>query len=107
MNNIDTSQLLSQLRMAAAQARNQTPAAETVQAPGDKFSSLLLESINKVNSLQQTSGQLQDSFQLGREGVSLTDVMIAKGKASIAFEGMVQVRNKVVDAYQEIMRMQV
>lgn len=106
MNNIDTSQLLAQLRMAAVQAKGNSPqAAPTAQ--GADFSSLLRDSINQVNGLQKASGQLQEAFQLGQPGVNLTDVMIAKGKAGIAFEGMVQVRNKVVEAYHDIMRMQV
>ncbi len=106
MNRIDTNQLLAQLRMAATQARAEAPKpAENVA--GANFSSLLLQSIDKVNTMQQESSRVQEAFQVGDPNVSLPQVMIAKSKAGLAFEGMVQVRNKMIEAYQEISRMQV
>ena len=80
----------------------QAPAAES----GD-FSSLLVKSINSVNEVQQEAGKLGDSFVMGDPNVSLAEVMIAKQKAGIAFEATLQVRNKLVGAYKEIMAMQV
>jgi flagellar hook-basal body complex protein FliE len=95
-----------QLRAAAAQAKiPAVPPAE--QSGGANFSSLLSQSIGKVNEMQQTSSNMSRGFELGDPTVSLPEVMIAKSKAGLAFEGMVQVRNKMIDAYQEIMRMQV
>ena len=106
MNTIDTNQLLMQLRAAAAQA--QMPAAQPVeQSGGANFSSLLSQSIGKVNEMQQSAGSMTRAFEMGDPNVTLPEVMIAKSKAGLAFEGMVQVRNKMIDAYQEIMRMQV
>ena len=109
MNTINTSQLLMQMRAAAAQAQGQAQSNAAVgQAePAANFSSLLSQSIDKVNSMQQEAGNLTRAFELGSANVTLPEVMIAKGKAGLAFEGMVQVRNKMVEAYQEIMRMQV
>ena len=106
MNTIDTNQLLIQLRAAAAQAQN--PSTHQVEQPGAaNFSSLLTQSIEKVNDMQQTAGNMTKAFEMGDPNVTLPEVMIAKSKAGLAFEGMVQVRNKMIDAYQEIMRMQV
>ena len=108
MNTINTNQLLMQLRTAAAQAK--APAAAPIQAeqPGAaNFSSLLNQSIDKVNEMQKTSGAMTRAFEMGDPNVTLPEVMIAKSKSGLAFEGMVQVRNKMIDAYQEIMRMQV
>lgn len=109
MNNIDTSQLLMQLRSAAAQAKSspQGPAETPAVGTGDNFSSLLSQSLNKVNDMQQAAGDVTKAFEMGASNVSLPEVMIAKSKAGLAFEATVQVRNKVVEAYQEIMRMQV
>lgn len=108
MNTIDTNQLLMQLRAAAAQAKMPTPEAAPVQQGGGaNFSSLLSQSIDKVNDMQKTSGEMTRAFEMGDPNVSLPEVMIAKSKSGLAFEGMVQVRNKMIDAYQEIMRMQV
>lgn len=109
MNSINTSQLLMQMRAAAAQAQSAPQQAAGV-APADggaNFSSLLSQSIDKVNGMQQDAATMTKGFVMGSADVSLPEVMIAKSKASLAFEGMVQVRNKVVEAYQEIMRMQV
>ncbi|MCW8919379.1 MAG: flagellar hook-basal body complex protein FliE [Gammaproteobacteria bacterium] len=109
MNTINTNQLLMQLRAAAAQA--QMPAAQPVEPAGQEsganFSSLLTQSIGKVNEMQQSAASMSRAFEMGDSGASLPEVMIARSKAGLAFEGMVQVRNKMIDAYQEIMRMQV
>ena len=106
MNNIDTSQLLTQLRAAAAQAGG-TPPQPVEQTQGANFSSLLTQSIDKVNDMQQSSAQLQKAFEVGDPNVRLSDVMIASNKSGLAFQAMMQVRNKVVEAYQEVMRMSV
>ena len=108
MNTIDTNQLLMQLRAAAAQAKAPAAApAQVEQGSAANFSSLLTQSIDKVNEAQQASGAMARAFEMGDSNVTLPEVMIAKSKAGLAFEGMVQVRNKMIDAYQEIMRMQV
>ena len=108
MNTIDTNQLLMQLRSAAAQAQGSVGQATPPQgAASANFSSLLTESINKVNASQQQANNMSVAFELGDPNVTLPEVMLAKNKASLSFEGMVQVRNKMVEAYQEIMRMQV
>lgn len=107
-NTIDTSQLILQMRaMAAAAQGAPTPAAVEQTGTANDFSSLLKQSINSVNELQQTSGQLGDAFVMGDPNVSLAEVMIAKQKASVAFEATIQVRNKLVDAYKQVMAMQV
>ncbi|KUI98864.1 FliE [Vibrio sp. MEBiC08052] len=81
--------------------------APTGQSVSADFGDLLNKAINNVNGLQQTSSNLQTRFDRGDEGVSLSDVMIARNKASVAFDATVQVRNKLVDAYKELMNMPV
>lgn len=71
------------------------------------FSGLLKQAINNVNDLQQDTSDLRNRFDMGDRSVSLSDVMIAGQKSSIAFEATVQVRNKVVEAYKTIMNMPV
>lgn len=112
MNTIDSSQLLAQLRLATAQAKGAgvLPAADASPADaagGASFSTALKQSIDMVNGMQQDAGQLKQSFELGAPGVALSDVMLASNKAQLGFQAMVQVRNRVVEAYQEIMRMPV
>ncbi|HFE32719.1 MAG TPA: flagellar hook-basal body complex protein FliE [Gammaproteobacteria bacterium] len=107
MNEIDTSQLLVQMRAMAAAAQGQ-PAAAPQQANGPAdFSALLKQSIDGVNNLQKASGELGNAFVMGDPNVSLAEVMIAKQKSGIAFQATVQVRNKLLDAYKQIMSMQV
>lgn len=108
MNEIDTSQLLVQMRAMAAAAQGQpsAPAPATVETAGG-FGELLKQSLDGVNDLKQTSARLGDAFVMGDPNVSLAEVMVAKQKASIAFDATLQVRNKLLDAYKQIMAMQV
>jgi flagellar hook-basal body complex protein FliE len=74
---------------------------------GSSFSDLLGQAVNKVNDTQQASTQLASAFEIGKSGVDLTDVMISSQKASVSFQALTQVRNKLVQAYQDIMQMPV
>ena len=75
---------------------------------GSTFSSQLSKaftsSISEVNNLQNISTNSQNEFQMGGD-IPLTEVVMNMQKASIAFEATLQVRNKVLTAYQEIMNM--
>lgn len=105
VNGID--QMLGELRAMSAKAANapSAPASGGV-APVD-FASLLKSSIDQVNQAQQQSQAMQKQFELGAPDSNLQDVMVSLQKANISFETMVQVRNKLVSAYQEIMNIQV
>lgn len=70
------------------------------------FADTLSDAIQNVNQLQQTSDKAMQNLATGRTD-NVADVMIAAEKADIALKLMVQVRNKIIDAYQEIMKMQV
>jgi flagellar hook-basal body complex protein FliE len=63
--------------------------------------------LDDVNGAQSKAKVMGERFALGDDSVNLSDVMIASQKASIAFQATVQVRNKLVSAYQDIMNMQV
>lgn len=106
VNGIDS--MLGELRAMSAKAANapSLPAAGAEAAPVD-FASLLKSSIDQVNQAQQQSQSMQKQFELGAPDANLQDVMVSLQKASLSFETMVQVRNKLVSAYQEIMNIQV
>jgi len=70
------------------------------------FADMLKNSINEINSLQQQSAEMKSTLVTG-EVNELHQVMISAEKSSLAFQLTLQIRNKVVEAYQEIMRMQV
>jgi flagellar hook-basal body complex protein FliE len=69
------------------------------------FQKILSDSIGEVDRLAKEANQSVQEMALGK--VDIHDAMIAMEKANIAFRLMVQVRNKVIGAYEEIMRMQV
>jgi len=108
INAIDPNQLLTQMRAAQAQASQQTNAVAPGQDSGRvDFSELVKTAVDKVNETGQASSDLKEAFEMGAPNVSLVDVMIASQKATVAFEATVQVRNKLVRAYEEVMRMSV
>jgi flagellar hook-basal body complex protein FliE len=63
--------------------------------------------LDKVNQLQESSANLSKEFQMENPDVGLEETMIAMQKASLGFQAAVQVRNKVVQAYNDIMNMNV
>lgn len=75
------------------------------ETPG--FSDMLSQAVNQVNELQQTSGEMKTAYQQGDSNMDISQVMVASQKASVSFEAMTQVRNRVVKAYEDIMNMPV
>ena len=74
-------------------------------APKVDFGSMLKQSIEAVNETQKTAGAAAAAFESGDQDVSLTQVMVNMQKSEVSFKALVEVRNKFVDAYQEVMRM--
>jgi flagellar hook-basal body complex protein FliE len=74
--------------------------------PAKTFADTLKDAIGSVNNLQQESDKAAQNLATGRTD-NVADVMIATEKADIALRLMMQVRNKIIDAYQEVMKMQV
>ncbi len=75
------------------------------EVPG--FGDVMAQALNKVNETQKASGALQTAYERGEPGVDITDVMVASQKSSVAFQATLQVRNKLVEAYRDIMNMPV
>ena len=98
-------QLLGQLRAASAMAAGQEPASASTEGPD--FAALLQASLDQVNATQQGSANLAKAFEQGDPNANLQEVMVSLQKANISFQTMVQVRNKLVSAYHEVMSMQV
>lgn len=78
---------------------------QTQKTPG--FSDMLTKAVDQVNDLQQNASTLRTSYEQGDPSVDITRVMIASQKASVSFEALTQVRNRVVKAYEDIMNMPV
>jgi flagellar hook-basal body complex protein FliE len=99
-------QMLSELRAASAVAQGK-PAAAARNVEGADFSLALKSAIDQVNAAQQSAQQMTQDFASGQSNVNLQDVMINLQKANLSFQQMVQVRNKLVTAYQDVMNMPV
>ncbi len=102
MNEMNINQVLAQMRSMSVEA-----ASKPTEVANDRsdFAALLKDSIDSVNQTQQTAGRLSESFELGDPQVTLAEVMIASQKASVSFQAMLQVRNKLVEAYKDVMNM--
>ncbi len=103
MSQMNVEQVLNQMRILSK--NNVLP--ETNTTNGTDFSKLLSESIGQVNELQQESSAMKTAYEMGDPSVDIPEVMIAVQKASLSFEAITEVRNKLLSAYQEVMNMQV
>ncbi len=99
-------QMLSELRSASALAGSK-PAGNVAPVDGPDFSQVLKSTIDQVNAAQQQAQKMAEDFSSGQSEVNLQDVMINLQKANLSFQQMVQVRNKLVSAYHDIMNIQV
>jgi flagellar hook-basal body complex protein FliE len=100
---IDTRALLDRMRTLSQEARA-LPAWEPRTGKGE-FERVFQASLASVNGLQQQASGLAEAFERGEPAVSLAEVTVAREKASLAFQAALQVRNKLVSAYQDIMNM--
>lgn len=100
-------QMLSVLRSTATQAAGKPAESAATAAASGSFASVLQNSIDKVNQTQVQAEQMADKLAAGDTSQNLHEVMIALQTASVSFQEMVQVRNKLVSAYQDVMNMQV
>jgi flagellar hook-basal body complex protein FliE len=102
-------QLQQQTRIGApAQLRPTAPSAgvEAAGASGSvSFANVMRQGLERVNEMQSRASHMATQFERGVPGVELSQVMIESQKASVAFRATVEVRNRLVNAYQEIMNM--
>jgi flagellar hook-basal body complex protein FliE len=98
-------QLLSQLNATSALAAGKT--APVAEGGAADFAGMLKDAVDGVSAAQQDADKLAQAFQLGQPEANIQDVMVSLQKANLSFQTMVQVRNKLVTAYQDIMNMQV
>jgi flagellar hook-basal body complex protein FliE len=100
-------QMLNLLHSTAAQATGGAKAVESGAAGDAGFAQVLKNSIDQVNNAQKQATQMAENLAAGNSEQNLHEVMIALQTASISFQEMVQVRNRLVSAYQDVMNMQV
>lgn len=95
--------------LRSAKLENQVKALTEVQGDSavPSFQTMFKNAIDNVNSQQQAASQLATRFEQGDPSIDLPEVMIALQKSSVSFQAMTQVRNKLVEAYKDIMNMPV
>lgn len=114
----DITQVLSQMRQMRSQVQEQSKQSVELGQLGEinkprevqkddapEFSQLLKMAVDQVNETQKQASGLATAYEKGDPTVDIPDVMIAAQKASVAFQAMTQVRNKLISAYEEIMKM--
>ena len=98
-------QMLGLLRATATQAGGRTSEVQASEAGTTDFAKVLQNTIEQVNQTQQQAEDMAAKFAAGDGNANLHDVMISLQKASLAMNMTSTVRNKILEAYKELMRM--
>ena len=100
------SQVLAEMRALQARASGISEAPPAAAQPSD-FANLMKNSVDHIASMQNQATALADAYESGDKSIDLAKVMLEVQKASLAFRAMTEVRNKLVDAYTQVMNMSV
>ncbi|MFT6274576.1 MAG: flagellar hook-basal body complex protein FliE [Halioglobus sp.] len=107
MSDMNIDLVLGQMRAMASAAGKPGSGPEVEGAAKLDFGAMMKDSMQKVSETQMQAKDLATAFESGDTSAELPEVMVALQKASISFQAMTQVRNKLLSAYQEVMNMQV
>jgi flagellar hook-basal body complex protein FliE len=106
MSSMQIQQVLAEMRSLQARASGVAQAPAAGAQPAD-FASLMKNSVDRIATMQNQATALADAYEAGDKSVDLTKVMLEVQKAGLAFKAMTEVRNKLVDAYTQVMNMSV
>ncbi len=106
MSSMQIQQVLAEMRSLQARASGISDAAAAGPQPSD-FANLLKNTVDHISTMQNQATALADAYEAGDKSVDLTKVMLEVQKAGLAFRAMTEVRNKLVDAYTQVMNMSV
>ena len=106
MSSMQIQQVLAEMRSLQARASGAAETPAMGAQPSD-FANLMKNSVDQVAGMQNQATALADAYEAGDKGVDLTKVMLEVQKAGLAFHAMTEVRNKLVDAYTQVMNMSV
>lgn len=107
MSSMQITQVLAEMRALQARASGIGESPVMAAARPSEFANLMKGSVDSVASMQNHAVSLASAYEAGDKSVDLTNVMLEMQKASLAFRAMTEVRNKLVDAYQQVMNMPV
>jgi flagellar hook-basal body complex protein FliE len=106
MSSMQISQVLAEMRALQARASGISEAPAAAAQPSD-FANLMKNSVDHIASMQNQATALAEAYDSGDKSIDITRVMLEAQKASLAFRAMTEVRNKLVDAYTQVMNMSV
>ena len=106
MSDMHINAVLGQIRALREQI-DHTAAPTPTDGAKESFGAVLGQFVSQVNEAQAASTDLAARFEQGDEKVSLAQVMVANQTSSVSFQAAVQVRNKLLAAYQDVMNMQI
>jgi flagellar hook-basal body complex protein FliE len=106
MSSMQIQQVLAEMRSLQARASGIGEAPGTAAQPTD-FANLMKTSVDHVATMQNSASALADAYEAGDKSIDLTKVMLEVQKAGLAFHAMTEVRNKLIDAYTQVMNMSV
>jgi len=110
MSSMQIQQVLSEMRALQARASGasgENAAIPTSSAQPSDFANLMKSSVDQISTMQNQATALADAYEAGDKSVDLTKVMLEVQKAGLAFRAMTEVRNKLIDAYTQVMNMSV
>jgi flagellar hook-basal body complex protein FliE len=107
MSSLQIQQVLAEMRALQARASGSATDIAPATTQSTDFAALLKDSVDHIASMQNQATQLAGAYEAGDKSVDLTRVMLEAQKADLAFRAMTQVRNKLIDAYTQVMNMSV
>jgi len=99
--------MIVRMQALAAAASGKPVAADNATGNGVDFSAVLKNAIENVNTAQNSAQAKAQSFSTGASDTSLEDVIVSLQKANLSLQGMIAVRNRLVEAYKEVTNLQV
>lgn len=106
----DITEMLSKMREMSDKTKVFNEAGPAAPTESNSFESVLSAAkgvLSNVNQTQNAADKVRDAYISGDSTVSMSQVIMATQKSKLAFEGLMTVRNKILDAYKEIMNMQI
>ena len=107
MSTTNVDSMITRMQALAVAASGTPISTDNQAANGVDFSAVLKNAIENVNTAQNSAQAKAQSFTLGAADTSLEDVIVSLQKANLSLQGMIAVRNRLVDAYKEVTNLQV
>ena len=104
-SNVDS--MITRMQALAAAASGKPVAMDNQPGNGVDFAAVLKNAVENVNTAQNSAQAKAQSFSTGASDTSLEDVIVSLQKANLSLQGMIAVRNRLVDAYKEVTNLQV